>query len=436
MQTEILPNCQLETTSLSLRQSSRSAILWISVLALLTRGLTLLFYLKSHPWTWFYGHPGEMGLLADSLLHGLGYSSPFGTPTGPTAFIAPGYPTIVAAVFLIFGGFSHTSVVVLIAMNIGFTLCTIGLMMHIARKVFDERTAVLAGAFWALSLPLFWMPEIFWESALSECAVIGMIALALHYRDAPTRGHWVLFGSLAAVVALINPALLPSLLAILGWLAWQTRRTSRTAPLLGMLALTLVFAPWPIRNAVRFHAFIPLRSTVGFEMWMGNRPGANGRLDESIFPSLNRHELDSYLAQGEVAYTSGKNALAWQYIRANPGVFVRMTARRVWRFWAGTGNIDTTHTCETHALLTTVFGFTGLVLAYRRRMRDFAVLMALPLVLFPIPYYITHAEFRYRLNIDPVLTVLAAYAVTQIFAALSRRRSETPVSDAVRAVSS
>jgi hypothetical protein len=39
--------------------------------------------------------------------------------------------------------------------------------------------------------------------------------------------------------------------------------------------------------------------------------------------------------------------------------------------------------------------------------------MALPLLLFPLPYYITHAEFRYRLVIDPILTILAAYAVTQ-----------------------
>jgi hypothetical protein len=29
-----------------------------------------------------------------------------------------------------------------------------------------------------------------------------------------------------------------------------------------------------------------------------------------------------------------------------------------------------------------------------------------------LPYYITHAEFRYRLVIDPLLTILAAYAVT------------------------
>jgi hypothetical protein len=40
-----------------------------------------------------------------------------------------------------------------------------------------------------------------------------------------------------------------------------------------------------------------------------------------------------------------------------------------------------------------------------------AVLFLLPLFLFPLPYYITHAEFRYRLVVDPLLTILAASAL-------------------------
>jgi hypothetical protein len=39
-----------------------------------------------------------------------------------------------------------------------------------------------------------------------------------------------------------------------------------------------------------------------------------------------------------------------------------------------------------------------------------AALFLLPLLLFPLPYYITHAEFRYRLVVDPLLTILAASA--------------------------
>ena len=90
----------------------------------------------------------------------------------------------------------------------------------------------------------------------------------------------------------------------MSWLAYETWRVARSAAVIGLLALLLVYAPWPIRNAYRFHAFIPLRSTVGLELYMGNRPGATGHLDESLFPMFNRQELASYLSKGEVAYTN------------------------------------------------------------------------------------------------------------------------------------
>jgi hypothetical protein len=414
---------------------SRRALITIGGAALIMRLLALWSYFTSHPQGYFFSRPLEMGLLANSLIHGLGYSSPFGGSTGPTAFIAPGYPTLVAGVFLAFGSYTFLSALVIVAINVLASLLTIWLMMHIAADVLDRRTALVAGAFWMVSLPLLLVPALFWESSLSQFAIIGIIALALRCRRAPTRRAWVLLGACCGVASLINPALVFSLIAIMGWLAYQTRSVSRTAPILGLLVLGLVFAPWPIRNAYRFHAFIPLRSTVGFELWMGNRPGANGRLDESLFPMFNKQELSSYLSQGEVAYTHGKSEQAWAYIRANPGVFLKLSTRRFYRFWTGTGNLESPPIYEIHALMTTIFGFAGLIVLYRRRMSAFATLMALPLILFPVPYYITHAEFRYRLNIDPVLTVLAAYAVTQLAATLSRQRAAHSVVEPVEMTS-
>ena len=422
MATTPIPTPHPETASPA-RAPSRWTLAAIFGAALIGRFLAFSTYISHNPHNWLFSHPWEMGLLANTLIHGQGYSNPFGFSTGPTAFIAPGYPTLVAGIFLLFGSDTFASAIVIITMNILVSLVTIWLIMHIARQMLDTRTATVAGWVWAISLPLLFLPEIFWESSFSECAVVGIVALTLRYWREPTTAHWIILGALCGIIALINPALIFSLIAMMGWLAWQTRRVSRTAPILGLLALTLVFAPWPIRNAVRFHAFIPLRSTVGFEMWMGNRPGATGFLDESIFPMFNKQELESFRAKGEVAYTRDKSDQAWAYIRANPGIFVKLTIRRVFRFWSGTGNQSTNITYPIHALFTTVFGFLGLYFLYRNGMRAFAVLMALPLLLFPIPYYITHAEFRYRLNIDPLLTILAAYAVTQLIAALSRRNS-------------
>ena len=392
----------------------RRATWIILATALIGRLVALRNAIQDHPHDWLYSRGIEMGLLANSLLHGMGYSSPFGGTTGPTAFIAPGYPTLIAAIFLVFGTYSFASAIVIMLLQILISLATIWLIMWIARELLDEGTAKLAGGFWAVSLPLLFIPTIFWETSISACAVVGMIALALRFQRRPTAAACVAMGAVGGVVALINPALLPTLLAILGWVAYRTWKTARRAALLGLLALLLVYSPWPIRNAYQFHAFIPLRSTVGFELWMGNRPGATGYLDESLFPMYNKLELASYVSKGEVTYTHGKSDEAKEYIVAHPGKFIAMSLRRFWRFWSGTGNSPGSPFYAIHAGLTSGFGFIGLALLYRRRGRALGLLMGLPLLLFPLPYYITHAEFRYRLVIDPLLTVLAAYAVTQI----------------------
>jgi 4-amino-4-deoxy-L-arabinose transferase-like glycosyltransferase len=237
-----------------------------------------------------------------------------------------------------------------------------------------------------------------------------MLALALRSERRPNGWLWALMGAYSGLAALVNPSLLPSLLALLGWTAWQARRTLWYLPL-ALVVFCMVFAPWPIRNARALHSFIPLRSTVGFELWVGNRPGASGYLEESQFPIFNRWEYDQYAAKGEVAYMRDKAAEATTYMRAYPGIFLRLSGIRLVRFWMGTGNKNSSVFYAVHAVLTTSLGFMGIRRLVREGRLRLAALFALPLIVFPLPYYITHAEFRYRLVIDPLLTILAAYAI-------------------------
>ncbi len=371
-----------------------------------------------------------MGLLADSLLAGRGLGSPFGGETGPTAFIAPGYPVLVAGVFRVFGSESVGSLVVLLGAQSVANLVTVWLVMRVARELSGMRAAWIAGLFWACSLPLIWMPTIFWDTCISACVVLGAIAVALRWRGRFDRNIAMACGIACAAAGLVNPALLPALGSVVVWLAVESglsRRFKVARLALAAAAFVVVFAPWPTRNARVFHAFIPLRTTVGFELWMGNRPGATGYLDESIFPMYNGKELTEYKAVGEVAYTRHKSELAKAYIVAHPGTFVGMTARRVVRFWTGTGNQKGSWLFAVHAGLSTVFGLGGLWWLFRRRGLSTAMLFALPLLLFPLPYYMTHAEFRYRLVIDPLLTVLGGCWI----AVLSERRSAVSAAVAV-----
>ncbi len=383
----------------------------ILAVALLLRLLIVWFVVARFPPKWLYSRGIELGTLAQSLVAGQGLSSPFGGSTGPTALLAPGYPAVIALFFRIFGPFSVAAAIAVMLMQLLFSVLTVLCIMQVARQCFGIRAANLAGTFWAVSLPLIWMPTIFWETCLSTLLLVGMAALALHCERSPSGMLWALMGAYSGLAALVNPSLLPALLALMGWAAWQTRKTFWYLPL-ASLVLSAVFAPWPIRNARVLHAFIPLRSTVGFELWVGNRAGASGFLDESQFPTFNRWEYDQYVAKGEVAYMRNKSALATAYIRAHPAEFLRLSAVRFFRFWTGTGNKDGSVIFTLHAVLTTSLGFMGIWRLMREGRLRVAVLFLLPLMVFPLPYYITHAEFRYRLVIDPLLTILAAYAVT------------------------
>jgi 4-amino-4-deoxy-L-arabinose transferase-like glycosyltransferase len=383
----------------------------ILAIALLLRLLIVWFVIARFPHNWLYSRGIELGTLAQSLVAGQGLSSPFGGSTGPTALLAPGYPAVIALFFRIFGSFTVTAAIAVMAMQLLFSLSIVLLIMEVARQSFGIRTANLSGAFWAVSLPLIWMPTIFWETCLSTLLLVGMVALALCCERRPGYLLWALMGAYSGLAALVNPALLLTLLAMLGWAAWQTRKTFWYLPL-ALLVLSMVFAPWPIRNARVLHAFIPLRSTVGFELWVGNRAGATGFLDESQFPIFNRWEYDQYVSKGEVAYMRDKSALAKAYMRAHPGEFLQRSTVRFIRFWTGTGNKDGSPIFVMHAVLTTSLGWIGIWCLVRERRLSLAILFILPLIVFPLPYYITHAEFRYRLVIDPLLTILAAYALT------------------------
>jgi 4-amino-4-deoxy-L-arabinose transferase-like glycosyltransferase len=405
----------------------RSHALAILTVAAVARLLTLWFVIVNFPHRWLYSRGIELGTLAQSIVAGKGLSSPFGGSTGPTALLAPGYPAVVALLFRIFGSFSFAAAIALMAIQVLLSLATVMVIMHIARSNFGTRAANVAGTFWALSLPLIWMPTIFWDTCLCTLLLLGMVALALRSVRTPSLLVWALMGAYTGLAALVNPVLLLPLLAMMGWAAWQTRNISLYYPAVSQLVLLLVFAPWPIRNAFVLHAFIPLRSTVGFELWVGNRAEGNGYLDESVFPIFNPRELNDYVAKGEVAYMDNKSTLAKEYIRSHPTGFLKLSMVRVVRFWTGSGGKDGPAIFVIHAVLTTSLGLVGIWYLFKSRRFSLAILFILPLALFPLPYYITHAEFRYRLVIDPLLTILAGYAVSECISSFKfKRKGPTP----------
>lgn len=387
----------------------------IFAIAIIARLATILIYVEKNQLPNLHSLGYENVYIALSLNSGHGFSSPFGFPSGPTALLPPGYPLLIAAVIHVLGAGSAAAWF-LILLNTLASLLTLFLLMAVARRHFGNRTANIAGLLFAISPPLLFAPLYIWDTCISALILTAAIGLV------PSRGwsnyQFALLGVGAAVAILINPALSVVLLATLAWSAYRTRVFSWVA----IVAFLVVFSPWPIRNALVMHSFVPLRTSFGYELWMGNHPGADGNLPAAMGPRDDLSERHLFLQVGEVRYTQLKKSLAYSYISAHPREFAQLTGKRFMRFWTGTGEATGSPAHTTYYL--SALSIVGLALLYRRRQTF--VLYLLPLLLFPIPYYITHAEVRYQLVVDPLLAILAGYACESFFAWCARRPAPSP----------
>lgn len=375
------------------------------------RILDAIFYFRSTnvpPLTnWGY----ENVSIALAIHAGHGYSSPFFFPSGPTAFMPPGYPLLIAGFMQIFGtGIAATSA--LVAFQLLLSVITVVLVQRLACRYFGVRTGNFAGLICALAEPLLIAPLYIWDTCLSALILVAAVSVAPQLRS---RKDVAVAGLACAVAAIINPALLPTLLAIAGWAAWRARVT----PWLGILVFVVAFSPWPIRNYAVMHSFIPLRSNFGYELWQGNHPGSDGETPAFNTPAVNAQERSLFVTEGELGYMQQKGATAKAWIETNPGEFAALTVRRFVRFWTGSSKSPAPMTIPLSAT-----ALVGLVLLWRSR--QLFILFALPLVIYPLPYYITHADVRYQFVVDPLLAILAGYACESFLAWCSRRPAPSP----------
>ena len=388
----------------------------IVVLAIAARVFMAAFYFRSHAVTplahWGY----ENVSIALALSAGQGFSSPFGFPSGPTAFMPPGYPLLIAGFMRVLGS-GVTATLGLITFQILLSVCTVVLVQKTASRYFSLRTGNFAGLICALAEPFLVAPLYIWDTCLSALILTAAVAAAPDLRH---RKDFVPAGITCALAALINPALLFALFGIFGWAAWR----ARVIPWLGLCAFMIAFSPWPLRNYAVMHAFVPLRSNPGYELWLGNQDGSNA---ESVLlrdPWQNPKEQRLFLSEGEIGYMREKASIARSWIRAHPSEFAQFTVRRFFRFWIGSSKSPAPMTVPLVAA-----ALIGLVLLWRSR--PMFSLFALPLLIFPLPYYITHADIRFQFVLDPLLAILAGYACESFFAWCARRAAPSPTFAAV-----
>ncbi|HET9742137.1 MAG TPA: glycosyltransferase family 39 protein [Terriglobales bacterium] len=426
---KIESNFRLAESSVELHwPSCISPVLWSTITALVLRlGIIFLFHtyqlqtrILNSKWipaaTRHFAFGFETGSIAGSLASGHGFSSPFGFPTGPTAWIAPVYPGLCVVVFKIFGLYTTASAIVILSLNCVFAALTCVPIYLLALRIFGKRTATLSIWTWAVCVFFMrWPTTWIWEVSLSALLLGVLVLLSL---DAPTsdgQKKFVLLGCLWGFAAITNPSLLGAMPFLLAWIAFQRRRCLRPwfKPVLTVVLICFGFMlPWFLRNWVVMGHPVFIRDNFGFEFYLGNYHGSNGLGYLGKHPTQNIKQLRLYSQLGELGYVHHFKSEGLQFVREHPEEFALLTARRMVTFWDG-GMVNYQspgfwHWQSWELLCLAVPAFFGLALALGQRKRG-ALLLAFVVLLYPAPYYLTYAEERYRHAIEPELLILACY---------------------------
>jgi 4-amino-4-deoxy-L-arabinose transferase-like glycosyltransferase len=356
----------------------------------------------------------EICSIAEHIVRGQGFSSPFLRDTGPTAWIAPVYPYLCALVFRIFGNFSVASSIVLLGIQCIIAGAT-GITIHaLGRRTLGAQVGFCAAWIWTLS-PFFfrWPVSWIWDFTASAFLLSAAFIVTIDVAEKNTRKLWLSLGALWAVIALSNPALLSVMPFAFLYAAAVNHRYFRlwigSAVLAGVLFTALV-SPWLIRNERVFGQLVFFRSNYWFEFHLGNYHFSNGMGFTGRHPGVNPAELEKYAAWGELRYIDYYKQDSFAFVRKYPSEFADLTLHRALWFWDGSRLIYWTREWwkpwEFWPL--SVLGWLGLLFVFTRRPRGWP-LFAAALVVYPVPYYLAYPVVKYRHAIEPELLLLSVY---------------------------
>lgn len=365
----------------------------------------------------------EVGRIASSLASGRGFSSPLFGQTGPTAWMGPVYPCLLAGVFKIFGIYSSASAYVMLFLSCFFSALTCLLLQFIARRIFGNSTATAAGWMWALfPYSFFFSAGQIWNTTLNALLLTLALAITLSLERNFGVGRWALWAIVWALAGLTEPSLLACLPGCGVWLIFRLRRRGlpwiffwRTG--LAAVVFLIVVSPWFLRNYAVFRRVIPLRSNFWLTFYQGNTWDTFDVYPDWANPPHNESEMEEYRRLGEMAYMDKKKEQAIAEVSEHRARFVLSTARRIVFTWTGYWSLSRAYLrVEPFAwfnvfLTLALTGTAGLgfVRAYKR-FPSRTIVFAWLFLAFPAVYYVTHPSMAYRHPLDPFLLLFTAYA--------------------------
>ena len=365
----------------------------------------------------------ETGNIAFALSQGKGFGNLFRQNTGPTAWLPPVYPFLLSLIFRIFGAFTFPSFFAAVLLNALFSAAATFSLYHLARQAASRTVAIATAWLWVFLPAGIMMPfEWIWDTSLSVLLASTLLCMTFHISHSASPKRWLAYGLLWAIAFLTNPSLAIALPFFLIWAALRARNLAQLSwriPAIAFALILLCCLPWTIRNYSAFHRFILIRSSLPFELWIGNNDIFDPHAINGIQRITRFEETRHYAQLGENAYLAEKWTRAANFIRQKPALFLHLTGRRIIATWIGTEHPFRDFLHANSLLIRTILlcnflltlGTAAGVLLVARSKNPFAVPLAVFPMLYPLVFCVTHTSLRYRHPIDPILIFFTVVAV-------------------------
>ncbi|HEX6989488.1 MAG TPA: glycosyltransferase family 39 protein [Bacillota bacterium] len=210
----------------------------------------------------------------------------------PNAYVTPGYPLFLAALYSVFGWREASPVTAVLWVQVVLDALTAGLIVLAGRRLGSRRAGVVAGVAWALYPGLVFLPLYLLTETLFLFLLVLLTLVLLRAVDESggrSGRWWAAVGGLAALVALVRPVAAPLLGVTWLWEAWRRKRAEPGAGrraslarvvLISGAAFVAVMLPWWIRNALVLGEVVLLATQTGNPLLAGAFPA--GELPRGI----------------------------------------------------------------------------------------------------------------------------------------------------------
>jgi hypothetical protein len=271
--------------------------------------------------------------IARSLVRGEGFANPFKVQTGPTAWMPPVLPLILAGFLWVAEGDLDAVVALVIFAQIYALALTGILVLAVARRTTTHLGGALVASVFFVGVLCnfhlwFQFTHDYWLILLAVDALIAGLLWLRPLHSQKAAAAWGLFGG---TCALINP------IVAFTWgvltLALAARRRAWSHLAVAGLCAGLTLAPWAIRNYLVFGRLIPVKSNAAYELYQSQCLQPDGLLQGRTFGghpyTSGGPERQEYMAVGEIVFLDKRRELFWRAVAADPEDFLDRVASRV-----------------------------------------------------------------------------------------------------------